>query len=94
MAAYSVSSDGSEKKLSSDNNTSEETNGFFVDKKLLAKAVQLKLQKKEKKLCFSFGKQILTKDFTLRALKVDEFGDISIPVSIQVNLLSHNMHLS
>jgi hypothetical protein len=85
MASYSVSlADGCE----------EETNGFFVDKKLLAKAVQLKLLKKEKKLCFSFGKQILTKDFTLRALKLDEFGDISIPVSIQVNLLSHKMHFS
>ena len=56
-----------------------------VDKRLLAKAVELGNDKQL--LCYSYGKQLLPKDVMLHAIKVADLGDIPIPVSIEVNMV-------
>ena len=62
-----------------------ESSTLCVDKRLLAKAVELGNDKQL--LSYSYGKQLLPKDVMLHAIKVADLGDIPIPVSIEVNMV-------
>ena len=62
-----------------------ESSTLGVDKRLLAKAVEL--GNNEQLLCYSYGKQLLPKDVMLHAIKVADLCDIPIPVSIEVNMV-------
>ena len=61
-----------------------ESSTLGIDKRLLAKAVELGNDKQL--LSYSYGKQLLPKDVMLHAIKVADLGDIPIPVSIEVKM--------